>query len=627
MDVQKIGLLFPGQGACYPGVLDEAAEVFPQVAAVLAEIDAVAKKRLGRTASDVLWSRKPKTLETLLAEDPDIVQLSIFGTSVAVYRVLEAHGLRPAILMGHSFGEIAALVCAGAFTATEGAEIVCDRVEATRLVKGDGYMAVLGTDAATSGALLSLLGDADTVVAGVNSDKQTVISGTRASMDRGSALAKVLDIPFVPLNSPLPFHSPLMEPVKTEFARRLRRFSPRPLAVPVYSPIAGRYYQPTDNLTDWLADHLVRPVRFADAIRQLYTDGVRTVVECGALDALTKLSRKALGTSAVSAVACLTRTGSDVASLRSALGSLGIGVPAVSEADRLRLAILAPAALDESDAEEFWAACEVAVREFVDDEYERFRRDRKSALEAAPAMAAAHRAVPASADAAHRSVDRAEVFKDLVAIYAAALEYPEEVFTETVELEGELGIDSVKQTELLGRVSEIYSLPPRTPEFRLSNYNTMGKVVDFVVEYRGADNAPEPVPVSAPAAPERAPGLVVAETITRADLQRKIVAMYAAALEYPEEVFTPDVELESELGVDSVKQTELLGRLSAEYALPPRPADFRLASYNTLRKVTDFVFGALTEGSTAGAPGNGQAAGVHVPVLAVSTRPSSLAIQ
>src|ERR1700719_4543834 len=119
MDVQKIGLLFPGQGACYPGVLEEAAEVFPQVAAVFAEIDAVAKARMGRAVSDVLWSRKPKTLETLLAEDPDIVQLSIFGTSVAVYRVLEAHGLRPAILMGHSFGEIAALVCAGAFTATE----------------------------------------------------------------------------------------------------------------------------------------------------------------------------------------------------------------------------------------------------------------------------------------------------------------------------------------------------------------------------------------------------------------------------------------------------------------------------------------------------------------------------
>jgi acyl transferase domain-containing protein len=97
----------------------------------------------------------------------------------------------------------------------------------------------------TSNALLNLLGDPNTVVAGVNGETQTVISGTRASMDRGSALARVLEIPFVPLNSPLPFHSPLMEPVKAEFARRLSRYTARPFSVPVYSPIAGRYYQRT----------------------------------------------------------------------------------------------------------------------------------------------------------------------------------------------------------------------------------------------------------------------------------------------------------------------------------------------------------------------------------------------
>jgi acyl transferase domain-containing protein len=221
-------------------------------------------------------------------------------------------------------------------------------VEATRLVKADGYMAVLGTDAATAAALLNLLGDPDTVVAGVNSDRQTVISGTRASMDRGGALAKVLDIPFVPLHSPLPFHSPLMEPVKAEFARRLSRFSARPLSVPVYSPIAGRYYQATDSVTDWLSAHLVQPVRFADAIRQLHADGVRTVVECGALDALTKLSKKALRAGDLRVVACLTRTG-DVASLRSALSTLGLGAPAVPATDRPRLPPSRPALRVHSD--------------------------------------------------------------------------------------------------------------------------------------------------------------------------------------------------------------------------------------------------------------------------------------
>jgi acyl carrier protein len=152
----------------------------------------------------------------------------------------------------------------------------------------------------------------------------------------------------------------------------------------------------------------------------------------------------------------------------------------------------------------------------------------------------------------------------------------------------------------------------------------MGKVVDFVVEFRAADNAA----VGADAtAEQRADEVTGGNTITRAELFRKIVVLYAAALEYPEEVFTPDVELEAELGVDSVKQTELLGRLSAEYGLPSRPVDFRLANYDTLRKVTDFVFGALTENAAAGDPSSSQVTAVRPPALAPGPRPATLAVR
>jgi len=69
---------------------------------------------------------------------------------------------------------------------------------------------------------------------------------------------------------------------------------------------------------------------------------------------------------------------------------------------------------------------------------------------------------------------------------------------------------------------------------------------------------------------------------------------YATALEYPVEVFTEDVELEADLGVDSVKQTELLSHAAGHYQLPARPTDFRLSDYSTMGGVAAFVFGALT---------------------------------
>jgi [acyl-carrier-protein] S-malonyltransferase len=76
---------------------------------------------------------------------------------------------------------------------------------------------------------------------------------------------------------------------------------------------------------------------------------------------------------------------------------------------------------------------------------------------------------------------RDEASSALRALYAEALEYPEEVFTDDVELEADLGIDSVKQTELLARAAESYGMPARDDDFRLADYDTFGKVVDYVV--------------------------------------------------------------------------------------------------------------------------------------------------
>jgi acyl carrier protein len=84
-----------------------------------------------------------------------------------------------------------------------------------------------------------------------------------------------------------------------------------------------------------------------------------------------------------------------------------------------------------------------------------------------------------------RLVPRDQLFAELVAIYAEAMEYPTEVFSETVELEAELGIDSVKQTEIIQRISGRYGLPPLPANFRTGDFKAMGQIVDFVYEHQG----------------------------------------------------------------------------------------------------------------------------------------------
>ena len=653
MDVKKVGLLFPGQGACYPGVLKGAGESYPEVREVFGEIDAVARERFTRTVSGAIWNGRARTLEELVAQDPEILQLAIFGTSVALYRLLEAEGLQPDVLMGHSFGEIAAMVAGGAFSVRDGAQIVCDRTEACRLVSGDGYMAALGANRSSASNLVELLGNHDMVVAGENSDTQTVLSGVRAKMDRAAEIARILNVGFFRLNSPHPFHSPLMEPVRAEFGDRLRRYTARPLSVPVFSPIMGRYYEASDSLTDCLASHLVRPVAFAQAVRALHQEGVRVLVECGALDALTKLATKAVQSSDVTAIVCLGREGDDTASIGRAIDALR-GLARLRPARRSPVAsVPAPSALSPADADSFWAECGPGIRDFVDRSYERFREQRQSAVApvrplatgastgasttassgastgaavtttaAAPPVSSPAAAPPQSPGLPSRDV----LFRELVSVYAAALEYPEEVFTETVQLEAELGIDSVKQTELLARVAESYRLPPRPSEFRLADYDTMGRVVDFVQsalsETLSAGGTPVETTASAAAVetPAAAGAAARPAEISRADVFRDLAAMYAAALEYPVEVFTEKVELEAELGIDSVKQTELLARAAERYQLPPRPADFRLADYGTMDRLVDFIHQTLCAG-----PDASEADGAAMPVLQMAAATGQIA--
>jgi len=109
-----------------------------------------------------------------------------------------------------------------------------------------------------------------------------------------------------------------------------------------------------------------------------------------------------------------------------------------------------------------------------------------------------------------------------------------------------------------------------------------------------AAEASEAMPAKAP---DFAASPVPAETLaahSREELFAELSGMYATALEYPVEVFTEDMELEADLGVDSVKQTELLSHAADRYQLPARPTDFRLSDYSTMGKVVHFVFGALT---------------------------------
>ncbi|MFF7261159.1 acyltransferase domain-containing protein [Streptomyces sp. NPDC008159] len=462
-------VLFPGQGGFDGAALRAARMKYQQVDQIFKAVDTVAEEFFGSAVSAALFEGAPLTAEDLLQQPTWVSQLAIYGSDVAAWSILRDNGLRARFLVGHSLGEIAALVGAEAFSVEDGARIVAERL---RVLQGAepavGRMAALALDGQRTRHLLALLGDPALAVAADNHDRQTVISGPERSVLAALRVARELNAGGLLLKSPFAFHNPALESLRAPFAAsiaRLPRQSPR---MAVYSPILGRAYRADDDLPALIAEHLVRPVDFLATVRTLHDHGVTTFVEAGGLGSLGR---------------CVQRVLADAGpvTVRSTFTLDAAGRLAVEEA---------VAALSEQGPEsfeQFWATYGAQLVERVRTRLSDASAEPAGQPESAPAPDVAGGSAPAGVP------DRAELLAAVRALYAEALEYPEEVFTEDVQMEAELGIDSVKQVELLNRVTGRYGIVPTDSGFRLSDCDTVGKVVDLLqARLTGSD-----VPVAA----------------------------------------------------------------------------------------------------------------------------------
>ncbi len=425
--------LFPGQGAYRPGTLKGLWEHGDDtVRNTFEEVDAVAKEKLGRGVSSTVFQPSPPSPATLLETAPDILQLAVFTTAVATHRLLAERGGRASVHVGHSLGELAALTCAGAYELADAAAVLCERISVLRdHDHSGGGMLALGCGRQRAEQIVTLIGQPEFVLAVDNSANQAVVSGPADAVGTAAAIAARLGIAATQLRSPHPFHNPLLGEARRQLTGRIAAFPRHPLTVPVYSPILGRFYRDSDDLAELLALHLVTPVEFGASVSALFAAGARVFVETGAGRVLTALVEQSVPGAHV------------VAPLAGRDDEAGLA----TAADALRPQLGRAPATSES------------------------------AVPATPV------AVPVAEKA---TVSRDELSAQVRALYAEAMEYPEEVFTDDVLLEADLGVDSVKQTELLSRLGDRFGLGVPPAGLRVADYDTFGKVVDFVAAGSGA---------------------------------------------------------------------------------------------------------------------------------------------
>ena len=168
--------------------------------------------------------------------------------------------------------------------------------------------------------------------------------------------------------------------------------------------------------------------------------------------------------------------------------------------------------------------------------------------------------------------------------------YPEDMLDLDLDLEADLGVDTVKQAEMFSAIREAYNIP-RDENRKLRDYPTLAHVIRFVFENRPDLANPSPLPSSTPAsAPEApAPSSSPAVAAPAADsIKDTVLAIVAEKTGYPKDMLDLDLDLEADLGIDTVKQAEMFAAVRAAYDIP-RSENLKLRDFPTLAHVIRFA--------------------------------------
>ncbi len=180
----------------------------------------------------------------------------------------------------------------------------------------------------------------------------------------------------------------------------------------------------------------------------------------------------------------------------------------------------------------------------------------------------------------------------ILALVVEKTGYPAEMLDLDLDLEADLGIDTVKQAEMFAAIREAYDIP-RDENRKLRDYPTLAHVIRFVYERR-PDLTAAPLPPAAAMAIHKEENVVPAPVVTPAkesadkSVQDRVLALVAEKTGYPKDMLEPDLDLEADLGIDTVKQAETFSAIREIYNIP-RDENRKLRDYPTLAHVIRFV--------------------------------------
>ncbi len=289
----RLALLFPGQGSQYPDMLRELTLHFHELRERFELANRVLQDRLPSALSSYVYPPPSFTDEERQRRQDAVTQTNVAqpalgAVDLGLFHLLSALGVTPDQVGGHSYGEYVALCVAGVFDE----ETLYMLSEA----RGRCIIEAIADEPGTMAAVLesesrvrqSLDGVDGVWIANTNAPRQTIISGTTAGIAQAIDQFSAEGITARRIAVACAFHSPLVNTAADRLGAVLAGVEINAPCLPVFSnTTAAAYPKEPAAIRDMLREHLVNPVRFADEVEAMYENGARIFVEVGPRSALT----------------------------------------------------------------------------------------------------------------------------------------------------------------------------------------------------------------------------------------------------------------------------------------------------------------------------------------------------